>query len=159
MKSIQSKIVILIVLLFSFSLFAQEVKVPKNVKTAFDKLYPNAKDVKWEEEGEEEYEASFIDGTTHISIVIDDEGEVEETETVISLDKLPKSIHEFVEKNYSEYKITEAAKILDDKGVITFEAEITKGKEKKDLMFDANGKSLKKESKDSDEDEDGEDEE
>jgi hypothetical protein len=53
-------------------------------------------------------------------------------------------VEPFVMKNYKDYKITEAAKIIDSKGVLTYEAEIIKGKEKKDLLFDKDGKSMVK---------------
>ncbi|MCB9207375.1 MAG: PepSY-like domain-containing protein [Ignavibacteriales bacterium] len=147
----KTKLLLLFTLLFALSLLAQETKVPKKVKDSFVKLYPNAKDVKWDQEGDEEFEASFKNGTEQISVVFDEDGRVEETETVIEVKNLSKPILDFVAQNYSDYKITETAKIVDDKGIVTFEAEVTKGKEKKDLIFDANGKQVKKEAKESDE--------
>jgi hypothetical protein len=159
MKSIKSKLIILIVLLFSVSVFAQEAKVPKEVKAAFNKLYPNAKDVKWDKEGDEEFEASFVEGTTHISVVFDEEGDVEETETEIEVKSLSKPILDFIAKNYVGYNITEAAKIVDDENNVIFESEVTKGKKKEDLLFDVNGKQVKKESKESDEEDEDDDEE
>ena len=57
----------------------------------------------------------------------------------------------YIAKNYAGFKITESAKITDSKGVVTFEAEITKGKLKHDLMFDNSGKFLEKKGKANDE--------
>ncbi len=39
--------------------------------------------------------------------------------------------------------VTEAAKITDDKNVVTYEAEISKDSKKMDLIFDAAGKYLR----------------
>jgi hypothetical protein len=158
MKSIQSKIVLILVFLFSVTLFAQEVKVPKEVKETFNKYFPNAKNVKWEKEGEEEFEVNFMDGPTYMSVVIDDEGEIEETETVMNLTDLSKVIIDFIAKNYPDYKLTEAAKIVDDKNVVTYEAEISKGKVIKDLMFDVNGQLIINKSKESAEEDEDEEE-
>lgn len=110
MKSIQSKIIILILLPFSVLLFAQKVNVPKKVKESFDKLYPNAKDIKWEEEGQEEFEVSFLNGSIHNSVMIDEEGEVEETETVIDIEELSDPFKEFLKINFLDLNITEATK-------------------------------------------------
>ena len=47
---------------------------------------------------------------------------------------------DYIGKNYAGQKIKEAAKIVDSKKVTTYEAEVKEG----DLIFDANGKFLKK---------------
>ena len=148
---------IIIGLFFSFALYGQQPEIPRKVIDEFTKLYPNATDVKWSMEGEEEFEVSFMDAQTKISVVFEDDGEVLETETVIDPSVLPISIHEYISKNYENYDITEAAKIVDEDGILTFEAEVTKGNDKKDLLFDSNGvpqkKEVKKESEEEKEDE------
>ncbi|HMN50295.1 MAG TPA: hypothetical protein PKD67_14215 [Ignavibacteriaceae bacterium] len=67
-----------------------------------------------------------------------------ETETAIETSQLPKGVEKYVMDNYKGFKITGAAKIVNSKGEVTFEAEISKDKVKKDLLFDANGKPDKK---------------
>jgi len=126
-------------LLVSFTVFAQETNVPKAVKDSFSKHYPKATDVKWDKEGATEFEAGFKENRNDISVVFDEKGIIQETETAIQISELPKSATSFVDKNYSGFKISEAAKILDLKGEITFEAEITKNNVKKDLLFDSKG--------------------
>jgi len=135
----------LIVFLFvSFTVFAQESNIPKAIKDSFSKHYPKVTTVKWDKESAKEFEASFKDNGKSISVVLDEKGNINETETVIQISELPKSAVTFVEKNYPGYKISEAAKILDSKGVETFEAEITKDKVKKDLLFDSKGNAINK---------------
>ncbi len=118
----------------------KEVKVSEKAKATFAKLYPNVKEVKWGKEDKDEFEVEFKFEGKAISLVIDAEGNLKETETDIAKSELPKGIEEFVAKNHNGWNITEAAKIVDAKGNTTFEAQISKGKEKKDLMFTKDGK-------------------
>ena len=66
------------------------------------------------------------------------------TETKIENSQLPKGVEKYVSDNYKGFKISEAAKIVKANGETSYEAEVTKGKERKDLIFDANGKPEKK---------------
>jgi uncharacterized membrane protein YkoI len=58
---------------------------------------------------------------------------------------LPKEVKDYVAKNYAGYKIDEASKIKMADGSAIFEAEIEKGKEEMDLIFDEKGNFVKKE--------------
>lgn len=131
------------VLMFSFTAFAQKTEVPKVVKNSFTKLYPKATDVKWDKEGKD-YEASFKLEGNDMSINLDAKGNLLETETKIETSQLPKEVEKYISENYKGFKISEAAKIVKSNGETTYEAEVTKGKERKDLIFDANGKPEKK---------------
>ena len=124
---------------------AQKVKetdVPAEVKAAFTKNYPNVKAKGWEKE-DGNYEVEFDSNKNEMTLVIDPKGNVVQTETEIKVSELSKIITDYCAKNYAGKKIKEASKIVDAKGVITFEAEI----EKMEVLFDANGKFIK-ESKD-----------
>lgn len=124
---------------------AQNIEAPKEVKNAFSKKYPNISDVKWSKENSEAFEAEFRLNGVKTSVVIDKDGEIEETETAITIQNLPKNVIPFININYAGYKITETAKIIDENGNVYFEAEVSKGKTRKDLLFDDNGKLVKKE--------------
>ena len=136
---------------FSSTMFAQkekkDVTVPKSVSEAFAKLYPKATDVKWEKEGDEEFEVVFKDNGISISVVLDDDGKLMETETVVQASELPKAVVPYIEKKYAGYIISKVEKIVDSKGNVTFETGISKDKMKKELIFDSNGKHVKKEKK------------
>jgi hypothetical protein len=126
---------------------AQKVEaseVPNVVSKGFRKVHPQARVTKWEKE-DENFEAHFVSGGTEKSVLLDAEGGVLQTETVIQTNELPKAALEYVKSNYEGAKITEASKIVDNKGVITYEAEL----KKTDVVFDAEGKFLseKKENK------------
>ncbi len=120
----------------------KEAEVPAEVKTAFTKNYPNVKAKGWEKE-DGNYEVVFDSNKNEMTLVIDPKGNVVQTETEIKVSELSKTITDYCAKNYAGKKIKEASKIVDAKGVVTYEAEI----EKMDVLFDANGRFIK-ESKD-----------
>ncbi|MBS1558069.1 MAG: PepSY-like domain-containing protein [Bacteroidetes bacterium] len=116
----------------------KETGVPAHIKSAFAKAYPQAKNVKWDNE-EGKYEASFkADGVDH-SVLYETNGSVFQTETSIAIAHLPNEVAEYVKTHYKNEKIKEAAKIISADGSLTYEAEI-KGY---DLIFDEHGKFVK----------------
>ena len=132
------------VLIVSSSAFAQEAKVPGVVKASFAKIHPAAADVKWEKEGKNAYEIGFKENGVEISVVMDGKGHLKETETTIPSSELPASVAPYIEKKYSGFKIDDGARLVSDKGDTTYEAGISKGKIKHDVMFDVSGMPLKK---------------
>lgn len=116
----------------------KETKVPSQVRNGFEKVYPNIK-ASWEKE-QGGYEASFKLKGEKTSVVLSENGTIIETETVIKVSELPAAVKAYVSQKYKQ-KITEAARIVDAKGEITYEAEI-KGK---DLIFDSNGHIVREE--------------
>lgn len=127
--------------LITGSAFAQKTPdkdIPASVKAAFQKAHPDAKDVKWEKEGDN-FEAEFEQGKTEQSVVLNAQGSILETEVEIAVTELPQKAKDYVAANYKGQAVKEAAKITDAKGAISYEAEI-KGK---DLIFDAAGTFLK----------------
>lgn len=136
----KKSVIIVVTLVLSTIAFAQKVqatKVPEIVTKSLISKYPNAKNVKWDKE-ENNYEASFENNKTENSVLFNSNGKIIETEVEISTAQLPKSILSYLSKNYKDQKVKEAAKIISEKGIVTYEAEI-KGK---DLLFDENGKLL-----------------
>jgi hypothetical protein len=135
----KSLFVLVSALLFSFAVYGQEVKVPEEVKSSFDKLYPGASDVKWEKEKHNKYDADFKDGGKNISVVFENDGNLKETKRSIPVTELPKTIAPCIQDEYEGFNITGAYKIIDDKAEVTFQAEITKDKERTILIFDQDG--------------------
>ena len=134
---------------------AQKVKesdVPKPVKSAFAKAYPAVKGIEWEKE-DGSYEASFDQNKAELSVTLDAEGNIKEVETEIKQSELPSAVKTILIKDYAGYKVTEAAKIV-AAGTTTYEAEVKKGKESFDLIFDPNGKLLEKNAKGKEHDKD-----
>lgn len=115
-----------------------EKEVPQAIKTAFQKAYPTAREIKWEKENGN-YEAEFDYNKNEYSVLYDANGQLLETEMEIEINQLPPAAVKYVEEHYKGQKIKEAAKITDAKGNITYEAEI-KGA---DLIFDNKGNFIK----------------
>ena len=114
----------------------EEIKVPTSVETTFKSLYPKVENVEWNKE-DSECEAEFEVNEKETSASFDSIGNLIETEIEINISELPASITEQLKEYIANGNISEASKITDAKGVITYEAEF-----KKDLVFNAEGKCL-----------------
>lgn len=139
--------IILMAMLLNVSLASaqkmNEADVPASVKSAFAKKYPGAKVEKWEKEGAD-YEAEFDLSKVESSAVFDANGNFKELEQEIKSSELPKAITDYCAKTYAGYKLTEAAKVTDSNGKVMYEAEMSKGKEEFDVIFDDKGNFIKK---------------
>jgi len=122
----------------------KESEVPEIIKQSFLKIYPNTKVDGWEKEGTD-YEAEFIINKVESSAIFDANGRFKELEQVIKITELPMAATEYCAKIYVGYKLEEAAKITNVSGKILFEAEMKKGKEHFDVMFDDKGNFIKRE--------------
>ncbi len=137
--------------LFGLSVMAQKTekeekgntKVPAAVKAAFQKDYPSVKKVSWGPE-KNDFEAEFKLNGVETSANYDKTGKRLEVETTLKTKDLPKAVLDYVAKNFPKHKITEAAKTIDSKNKVTYEAEITLKGKSSDLIFDANGNLLVK---------------
>jgi hypothetical protein len=98
------KTVIFMLAMVSVSLvYAQKIsdkEVPAAVKSALQKKYPNAKDLKWEKE-KGNYEAEFEVTKTDYSLLMDASGNVLETEVEIKTEQLPAAAKSYVAKKLS----------------------------------------------------------
>ncbi|MBC9930069.1 PepSY-like domain-containing protein [Chitinophaga qingshengii] len=117
---------------------AAQVKVPAAAKAAFEKAYPDVKQVKWEKEGDA-LEAGFMHQGKHMSVVYSQTGALQETEETIAVSALPAAVTNYVKEHYKGVRIAEAAKITKANGEVNYEAEV----HKKDILFDAHGRLLK----------------
>ncbi len=137
----------IIALCFSYSVTkAQKLKeadVPAKVKEAFAKKYAGSKAKEWEKE-KADYEVEFDLNKVESSAVFTADGTFKEVEQEIKLAELPKAASEYCAKNYTGWKLAEAEKITDAAGKVQFEAEMEKGKEHFDAMFDDKGTFVKK---------------
>lgn len=125
---------------------AQDLKtsqVPANVKAACAQKFPEASKAKvaWEKEkgnyeanwggkSGEDNSATFTPTGTFVEIV-----------KAISVSDLPANVITYVKSNYKDAKITEAGKVTDAKGKLSYEAEV----HGKDVLFDENGNFVKSE--------------
>ena len=120
-----------------------ENKTPEAVTPAFSKKYPDVKKVDWEDEGKT-FEAAFTMNKIEYSAVFDANGNFKEEESEIKASELPKAVTEYCAKTYADHKLSEAAKIINEAGVVTYEAELSKDKMHFDVIFDASGNFISK---------------
>lgn len=134
-------------LCFGFSIanaqHIKEAEVPVTVKQGFEKKYPGTKVEKWEKEGAD-FEAEFHLNKVESSAVFEANGTFKELEQEIKISELPKVATEYCTKNFKDHKLSEAEKITDAAGKVSYEAEMTKGKEHFDVIFDDKGNFVKK---------------
>lgn len=120
---------------------SKKISVPAAVKTALSTKYPEATKVTWEKE-KGNYEANWggRSGEDN-SVQFTPTGEFIEIVKAMPVSQLPKPVLVYVKEHYKGAKITEAGKVTDAKGKITYEAEV----HHKDLIFDENGAFVKAE--------------
>lgn len=144
----KSTIITAAIIVFAMNLASaqkiKETEVPKSVIASFQTHFKGAKANAWDKEKNGEFEAEFEMNKVEMSANFSSDGTLIETEEEIAISSLPKSVEEYINKNYLGSKIEEAAKITDASGKMTYEAEIKKGKEEVELLFDSNGQFLKK---------------
>lgn len=118
--------------------------VPVAVKNSLETTL-QIKVATWDKE-DENYEANFRKDGKKMSVLFNNAGTVLETEVEIIKSELPDNVNETLIQDFSDYKIDEICKIT-TKGVVTYEVEIEKPGNSFELLFDVQGKLLKKEDK------------
>ena len=115
--------------------------IPPVVKTALSKKYPEASKVTWEKENGN-YEANWGGKSDEDnSVQFTPAGDFIEIVKAMPVNDLPKPVLAYTKEHYKGVKITEAGKVTDASGKISYEAEV-KGK---DIIFDENGSFVKAE--------------
>ncbi len=113
----------------------KHVTIPSAVKSALSKKYPDAKNVTWEKE-KGNYEANWggKSGEDN-SVQYTPSGTFIEIVNAIAVNQLPASVSTYIKQHYKGAKITEAGKVTDAQGKLSYEAEV----HGKDIIFDENG--------------------
>jgi hypothetical protein len=156
----KKSVYIIATLLLAGAMNAQKIKdadVPKPVMDAFKKQYPGTNAKEWEKEKDGEYEAEFKMNNKEMSASYKADGTFIESEQEIKLDDLPQAIKNSISKSYPDFKIEEACRITSADGKTMYEAEIEKGKEEFDVIYDSAGNFIKKETEDGDDKDDDHD--
>ena len=118
-------------------------EVPFAVLEAFKKAYPEAVNVKFEEEvnnGEPVYEVEFIDQGVDIEASYLADGTLIQIEQEIQLEELPGAVTEAIMEAYPDAILIEAEKIMAaDGSVRSYEVEIEDDDVELELHLDPNG--------------------
>ncbi len=128
-------------------------KAPDQVLKAFNAKYTSASAVKWGHESANEWEAEFKMNGKEMSAAYDNSGKWMETETEISARDLPSSVTETLAREFKGYRKGETA-IVENPEMKGFEIVLKKGESAVEVVIDSNGKILKKENLNTENDED-----
>ncbi|SNX58804.1 Putative beta-lactamase-inhibitor-like, PepSY-like [Nitrosomonas ureae] len=124
-------------------------QVPKTVLEAFEKSYPNAKEVEFEQgmiEGKTVYEIEYKENGREYEIMYDADGEILQKEESIDMETLPEPVAQAIAKAYPKATLEEAEKVMNPDGTVTgYEVEIMSEGKKFELQVDTYGKILKTE--------------
>ena len=134
--------VLSVLVLAGITAYAGNVKpenVPVAVKQSFMKMYPEAKEVKWEMEGKN-YEAEYKKNKQELEAVFTPEGTFLQTEKELkSINDLPKEVLAAANKEFAGYKLSEAEWVETADKKIHYMVTATKGKAEYELLYNASG--------------------
>lgn len=124
-------------LFFAFQLEAQSLKekeIPTSVTSKVSSLYPQASKMTWEQV-DGLYEAEFVSNQVETTLLLSSDGRLLLTETAMDPSALPGKIKEYVASHHLSSAISEASKIVDVTGRVTYEVEA----DDLEYVFDAKG--------------------
>lgn len=131
--------------LFAFSLNAcEQGNAPEKVKSAFNQKYPGAKEVDWDMEKENEWEAEFEMNEKEMSATFDENGQWLETETEMEENDLPATVKETLKTQFKAYEVEEA-EYLESPEYTGYEIELEGKKGDIEVLVGKDGKILKQE--------------
>lgn len=123
--------------------------VPKAIMTAFKTSYPKATIKGYSKEtdqGTVVYEVESVEGTTHRDITYTADGAVVSFEESLAYKDLPQPVRDALMKEYPKAKVSICEKVI--KGSTTqFELLVKSGKQKLELVYNADGTLAEKEKK------------
>jgi hypothetical protein len=117
----------------------KESEVPAPVVKGFHDSYKDVNAKSWEKEKNGTYEVEFTSNKTEHAAIYSPEGQLLWFKEEISATALPKTVNEYLDKNYSGYKIEEVKRSTMPTGDNHYEVEIKKGKDELELTFDSLG--------------------
>lgn len=139
--------VILCLILFSTSIYAQKSTLPKKVFKTFDKNYPEAEKVSWEVKSKGDYKIKFeLDGKKTV-VEIDEDGTWEKTSTHILFDELPQAVQTTVNEQKTNSEITEIKIVTNDDNETYYRVDLTDDNKTIKLEINKKGKITKSETK------------
>jgi uncharacterized protein YfeS len=118
-------------------------QMPKAVIEAFEKAYPKAKDVKFEQEMFQEnvaYGVEYKKNDKEYESLYGADGVLLQKEEEIDVASLPKPIIEAIKQAHPKAKIEEAEKLMKPDGTLTgYEVEVKEAGKKIELELDVSG--------------------
>jgi hypothetical protein len=121
------------------SLLAFAATPPPIVEKAFLKMYPNAFKVNWEQENLKVWTAEFVLNDHNCTANFSNYGTWQGTETIISTYDLPMAVSDALQVRYGSWIVRDVYKTETTKQGLIYEADLKKGKRKKEVAFKEDG--------------------
>ncbi|HAF29452.1 MAG TPA: hypothetical protein DCG75_10435 [Bacteroidales bacterium] len=110
------KIVFLLLVSLSATIYAQDDNLPESITKAFSDKFPNLKIDNWTSNNEQFYIEFYLKGTFYTS-VFDEKGQWIETSEIISDSDIPPQLKDYLNRNYSSGEIAYSEKVENPKSV------------------------------------------
>jgi Putative beta-lactamase-inhibitor-like, PepSY-like len=130
---------ILVLIVFANCSYPKKSDVPAVVLEAFTKKFPEARDVEWSKEGENEYEAEFKINNTAKASNFDGDGKWLLTESEIEPSGMPNAVQETILVEFVGFKISKAEKVETLGGEVFYEIQLLTEKEKLEVKISLEG--------------------
>lgn len=145
------------VVLFGFTASCLSGKeAPKVVKSAFSQKFPDATNVKWDRENDNEWEAEFKMNGMKYSANFENSGTWTETEYRITLEDIPEAVKTSLDKESAGAKIEEP-EVCETKDGKVYEFVLYMGENEIELQINDDGKIIKKKQSEEEEEEEDDD--
>lgn len=122
---------------------AKEIKTPEKIISAFTVKFPGATAVEWGSESPNEWEAEFKLEGKEMSACFDSSAVWTCSETVIKEKDLPQAVITTLKTEFAGYKKS-LIEIYEDSSLKGYELILKKGETSSEVIFDNNGKVVKK---------------
>jgi hypothetical protein len=146
---IQSAITGAFLMVISMTAFGQKFEVPQAVKSAFEQKVPNAEEVEWDfDEDENRWEVEYKIGEDEYESAFDRSADWMETEREMDASELPESIASALDKDYPGYELSELDYVLTPEGEfyeVEIEWEKDGAEEEAELLYTLEGIIVKEE--------------
>jgi hypothetical protein len=147
-------LIALTVLIFGFNSCAEkDTDVPEVVMKSFTSKFPDAQEIEWEKEDDNEWEAEFELLGTEYTASFDSKGSWLETERYVKEADLPQIVLENLKANYPDHKIEEIA-FVENETNSYYEIDLAYGDETTEVAISEDGNSLSSNETEDDDNED-----
>lgn len=141
----------ILTVLFALSLLivgqtkAQFRKIPSSVTNAFNKKYPEAKDISWKDKITS-FQATFTEDDVEYAAWFNSDGSWKQTETTLPIKQIPSLIREKIQKTkFANWDVKDAVKVLKPDNVIQYKISLAGESiiDKRVLIYSEDGELVK----------------
>ncbi len=145
MKKVLYSLIVVGLLFFgtTFAVSAQDLRsnqVPSAVVNSFNKQFPQASDIDWEQENSN-YEVEFEVGRLDHLAIFNSQGEIIRHKQELRVRDLPEQIRQEVKNAYRGYRISEVDKLTQGEQVY-FKLELKNWTKELDIVVDSSGQQV-----------------